>query len=281
MSDPAALGQFLQARRAERTPAAAGLPAWGRRRTPGLRREELAALAGVSIDYLTRLEQGRHAQPSPDVLSALASALGLTDAARAHLFLLAGRPDPGPVVLARDDVPGPVRRLVERADPFPAWVLNRRRDLLVWNEGATALLGDLAAMDAEQRNQLRLVFTTPAARALWADWPLVAQDTVAQLRAVTGPAGADPEVAALVADLSAASPEFAELWARHDVAPACSPLRAAHHPEAGELRFDLGLFDAAGGDLQVVVAEPHDDATQSRWTAFMRGRLEAGRLHAL
>lgn len=279
-SDPTALGAYLQARRAARTPESAGLPGGGRRRTPGLRREELAALAGVSVDYLVRLEQGRHREPSAEVLGALAGALGLNAQGRRHLFWLGGRPDPGPRLAAARDVSEPLRRLVERASPSPAWVLNRRRDVLAWNAGATALLGDLAALAPEQRNQLHLVFGDPAARTLWVDWRLVAQDTVAQLRSVLAGVPAGDDVEQLVTSLAGRVPEFAELWARQDVARACNPVRAVSHPVAGDLVFEVELLDAADGDVQVVVLEPSDDTSRRRWAAHV-GSSADGRLRAL
>lgn len=276
-TDPADLGQFLKARRAARSPEAAGLRGGGRRRTPGLRREELAALAGVSIDYLTRLEQGRHPEPSTEVLSGLAAALGLTSDGRRHLFGLVGRQDPGTVLAARDSVPGVLRRLVERVDPNPAWVLNRRRDILVWNPGAEALLGDLGARPAHERNQLHLTFRDPAARRLWVDWPLVAQDSVAQLRQVVAHAAHSSEVESLVAELCAGSPDFARLWSQQDVARACSSRRAARVDDAGDLLFETELLDAGGGDLQVVLLEPLDEQSRRRWGEHVARRAGGSR----
>ncbi len=278
--DPAALGAYLKARRTTRTPEAAGLPGGGRRRTPGLRREELAALAGLSIDYLTRLEQGRHPEPSAQVLSALADALGLTADGRRHLFGLGGRQDPGPRTVTAREVPEPLRRLVTRSDPHPAFVLNRRRDLLVWNTGAAFLFG-LDARPPHEHNLVHLTFAEDA-RALWSDWPMVAQDTVAQLRAALAQTTADPGGDAFVDELSARSAEFAALWARHDVARACNPARRAHHPVAGELIFELELLDAADGDLQLVLLECLGGADRRRWTEHvLRASGGAPRLHVV
>jgi transcriptional regulator with XRE-family HTH domain len=226
----------------------------------------LAALAGVSSDYLTRLEQGRHHDPSPEVLAALATALGLNAQGRRHLFMLGGRPDPGPRIAGVRHVPRPLALLVDRASPSPAWILNRRRDILVWNAGAEALWGGLAGRPESQRNQLWLTFLDPDTRALWADWPLVAQDTVAQLRhSVTGvPAALDDLLDALRDDR-----EFLSLWERHDVARACNPVRLVRHPVAGDVVFEVELLDAADGDLQLVVLDPSDSEGAHRWTAFM------------
>lgn len=258
------LGAFLQARRAARTPAAAGLPGGGRRRAPGLRREELAALAGVSVDYLVRLEQGRQREPSPEVLRALARALGLTAEARRHLFALAGRTDPQPVDPAVHDVPPGVRRLLVAAHPAPAWVLNRRRDLVAWNPPAEALLGPLTP----GTTHLHLALGDRA--ALWADPGLVLQDAVAGLRAATAEVPGHPAVTALVDELRAAHPAFARIWARRDVQAACTPTRDVRHPVAGDLGFDVALLDVSGGDLQLVVLEPRA-GSRERWAAHLDG----------
>ena len=258
--DDRELGRFLAARRAARRPQDAGLPGGGRRRAPGLRREELAALAAVSVDYLVRLEQGRQRDPSVEVLTALARALALDAAARRHLFALAGRLDPAPVEGAAREVPAALETLIGRAAPAPAWVLNRRTDLLAWNAPAEALLGPLSTRP--EPNWLRLVFGAPAHRTLWADWALVAQDAVAHLRA-SGP----PVPSALIRELKGVAPEFSALWEAREVRAACSPRRAARHPQAGPLDFDLTLLEA--GDLRVVVHEPATDATREAWIAHL------------
>ena len=257
------LGAFLRARRAARSPEAAGLPGGGRRRAPGLRREELAALAGVSVDYLVRLEQGRQHEPSAEVLRALAAGLGLDGEARRHLFGLAGRTDPQPVDPAVRTVPAPLRRLLLAAHPAPAWVLNRRSDLVARNGAADALLGE----PVDGANYVELV--TGVRRPLWADPTLVVQDAVAHLRAATADVRDHPAITGLVRRLSAA-PEFAALWARREVRAACSPARTVRHPQAGELGFDVQLLAAAGGDLQLVVLEPHPESRE-RWTAYLEG----------
>lgn len=269
-ADAAALGVYLRARRQARTPESAGLPRGTRRRTPGLRREELAALAGVSSDYLTRLEQGRHHDPSPEVLAALATALGLNAHGRRHLFMLGGRPDPGPRMAGASHVPRPLALLVDRVSPSPAWILNRRRDILVWNAGAEVLWGGLETRPPVERNQLRLTFLDPATRSLWADWPLVAQDTVAQLRHSIAdvPAGFEDLLDTLQDD-----DDFQALWASHEVARACNPVRLVRHPQAGDVMFEVELLDAADGDLQLVVLDPSDSAGSHRWTSVVARAL--------
>lgn len=257
------LGAFLTARRAARSPADAGLPGGGRRRTPGLRREELAALAGVSVDYLVRLERGRQREPSVEVLRALATGLGLSPDGRRHLFALAGRTDPGAPDPTVDTVPAPLSRLLVAAHPAPAWVLNGRGDLVAWNAAAEVLLGDLTG---GERNYLRLVLGDRG--RLWADRALVVADAVAHLRAATVGVRDHPEIVRLVEELSE-YPEFARLWAGRDVRAACSPARDVHHPGAGDLAFDVQLLDAAGGHLRLVVLEPRSDESRRRWNAHL------------
>jgi hypothetical protein len=213
-------------------------------------------------------------------LAALSTALGLDDHGRRHLFRLADRADPGPVTITRQQVPVSVRRVVERAHPGPAWVLNRRRDILAWNPAANVLFGDLDALDDVQRNQLRLVFEQPAARTVWADWALVAQDTVAVFREITASTAVEPSVVELVDELRAASADFDMLWQRRDVARACSPARVVSLPDVGRIAFDVELLDAAGGDLQIVLMEPHP-ASREAWLDVVEPRRSGQRLRVI
>lgn len=267
-ADPVALGEFLRARRAARDPRAAGLPGGGTRRTAGLRREELAALAGLSVDYLARLEQGRHRDPSPEVLAALASALGLDTDGRRHLSGLAGRAGPATVEVRRLAVPEAVGRLVERSSPSPAWLLNRVKDVLRWNRAAVELLGDPAGLPVAERNYVRMVF---APRHPWVAPDAVRADVLAHLRQTTAPAAGDPVVAGVVADLARDLPGFGALWAQQDVTRACRPVRMLDHPVLGRLTFGSELLDAQGGDLHLVVLEPADERTRELWPAFAAG----------
>ncbi len=272
-TDARELGLFLRARRAARSPAAAGLRGGGNRRTAGLRREELATLSGVSIEYLVRLEQGRHPEPSVQVLSTLAECLGLDRSQRRHLFALAGRRDPGPALTVRTDVPSPLQRLLVQVEPDAAWVLNRRRDVLAWNRGGSVLLGGLEHQPIARRNQVRLLFTGTGSDSSadiggWVDLDLVRRDTVAQLRTAFADAAFDPATAALVDELGRASSEFRDLWAERHVARACSRRRVWRHPKAGAIDFATELMDVDGGDLQVVLMQP-DEQDVARWTAFV------------
>lgn len=244
-STPTALGEFLRARRARIHPTDVGLPAGtGRRRTPGLRREELASLAGISIDYYVRLEQGRETNPSPAVLQALARALRLDDEATAHLHALADhasgrapRPRTGHTVRLG------LRLLLDRLRPCPAYLRNRTNDILAANPEGLALLAGIDQWPAERRNTTRYTFLHPTARALYADWAQAAAATVAQLRTAVAADPTDPALAALVAELSQASPEFTLLWQRHDVRHRRTDRKSFHHPEVGDITFIYESLD--------------------------------------
>ncbi len=261
------LGDFLQARRAARTPEEAGFAANGRRRTAGLRREELAVLSGVSVDYLVRLEQGRQREPSAEVLVALARALGLSADARGHLFALASRRDPAAAAPLTSAVTPALRRLVTASSPAPAWVLDRRCDIVLWNEAAEALFGDLGTPGAGERNYLSLVFGSDGPH--WVEPSLVRRDAVAHFRLATTGLRQRPEVQSLVTELSAMSAEFAGLWAAHDVTAACSRRRDVQHDQAGQLAFDVAALRAADGALLLVVLEPRTDETLLTWQAHL------------
>jgi transcriptional regulator with XRE-family HTH domain len=250
------LGEFLRARRALVTPEQVGLPDAGRRRVAGLRREELALLAGVSVDYYVRLEQGRDTHPSPQVLDALARALRLDDDAVAHLHDLA-RPAPRrrrPRGRPERVRPG-VLRLLESWSSIPAFVLGRRMDVLAYNALAGLLHGDFAG----ERNIVRVVFLHPSARETYPDWDAVAQETVATLRAASVADLDDPALTELVGELSLKSEAFRRLWARHDVAEKASGTKRIVHPLVGEIVLGYETLRVADAPEQLVVgyhAEP-------------------------
>ena len=236
-----ALGEFLRGRRGRLRPEQVGLPgSAGRRRTPGLRREELAALAGLSIDYYIRLEQGRECNPSPAVVAGLAKALRLDADEQAHLLALthhaAGRVPPA-AVPAGTTVRAAVRDLLERLRPCPALVLGRASDVLAANPEGLALYAGLSAWPESTRNTVRYVFTHPAARDLFVDWDAAAATTVANLRSrmATGPDAAD--VLALRDELCGSSGEFLRLWNRYDVQPRRTAVKRFHHPVVGDLEL--------------------------------------------
>ncbi|GIJ46818.1 transcriptional regulator [Virgisporangium aliadipatigenens] len=252
------LGPFLRSRRARLRPKDVGLPAGvGRRQTPGLRREELAAVAGVSVDYYIRLEQGRDTNPGAAVLAALADALRLDQDEREHLYRLAQagaglRPAPRtPAPAAR---PGLVR-LLSTVRPTPAYVLSPESDILAENPAGEALLHGLADWPRERRNIVRYMFRAPAARDLVVPWEAMARDCVAHLRTVAG-GRAD----ALVAELSTHSPDFARLWSDHEVRVKSGYRRTFAHPVAGRLDLTSEVLSVADGQRLVVFQPTEPDS---------------------
>ncbi|MFC7583717.1 helix-turn-helix transcriptional regulator [Nonomuraea antimicrobica] len=227
------LAEFLRVRRARVTPAEVGLPSGERRRTPGLRRQEIAQLAGMSIDYYIRLEQGRGPHPSRQVLNALARALILDHDERTHLFHLAGQPLDPPRI--REDVPQSLLHLISFLEEVPAYVLDARYDIRAWNPLASLLMGNLDAMPPDRRNVIRWVFMAPDLAEHLSDEEKgrFARASVADLRAAAGRYPDDRALHALVAELLALSPEFAELWARHEVQVRREQRKRVIHPIVG------------------------------------------------
>lgn len=258
------LGRFLRARREEVTPAEAGLTVGpGLRRTPGLRREELATLAGVSVDYYTRLERGRETRPSPAVVDALARALRLGQVEHEHLLELAVRaarhlPDP-PAAPSRSVKPG-IKVLLESLRPHPAMVLSRTMEILAANPAGLRLYAGLEDWPAKHRNLARYIFLHPAARALFGDaWNTQVRGCVARLRALAGTDPDAPDLAALAGELLLKSPEFARLWERYDVRPHTSATKTFHHPHVGGLTLGFQgmlLEGSPGHRLSVYHAQP-------------------------
>jgi transcriptional regulator with XRE-family HTH domain len=258
------LAHFLRRRREalhpDQAPAGATHPPGRRaRRTPGLRREEVAALAGVSVSYYERLEQARAPRPSPEVLAALGTALQLTTAEREHLARLAGQLPPG----TSDDrrpVPSDVRRLPDRLWPIPAHVVDERQDVVAWNSAAAALITDFGLLPAEERNTVRLAARLGGARC-WAPAGAEGEFTrqlAAQLRAASVRHPADRVLGELVEEFAARSPEFAARWGDHDVRPVLTLRKNLRHPALGELELICHTLPLPGTDLLLVVhtAEP-------------------------
>ncbi|WP_410813214.1 helix-turn-helix domain-containing protein [Micromonospora sp. 067-2] len=262
MTSRSPLGEYLRARRELLRPEHVGLPDFGRRRVPGLRREELALLAGISADYYLRLEQGRDQHPSAQVLDALAAALQLDAAAAAHLHELA-RPAPRRRPPRRPErVPIGLAQLVESWTETPAFVHGRHMDVLFANPLATAL----SPIYTAGVNLVRAIFLDPAVPALFPDWDAVAASTVAGLRPLIGADVDDPKLAELVGELSVRSGRFRQLWARHDVRPRTGGgLRTLDHPQVGglELRYEKLLVTGTGQSLVIYHAEPASPSAQS------------------
>ncbi|MGP3935009.1 helix-turn-helix transcriptional regulator [Nonomuraea sp. KM88] len=250
----AELAGFLRSRRELVRPADVGLESGGRRRTPGLRREEVAALAGMSVDYYARLEQARGPRPSRQMLGALARALRLTDDERSHLYYLTGEP-PGPPPGPPRDVRSGVLHLLHRLDDTPAFVIDAKYDVLAWNPLAAALISDFSVLPATERNIIWRFFTDPEARTRHdpeGSWQF-ARESVADLRAATARYPDDPGILRLVERLLASSAEFAELWAGHDVTVRRSACKRLKHPAVGWLELDCEALHVPESDQMVVL----------------------------
>jgi len=251
------LGIFLRDRRTKLDPAALGFPS-ERRRTIGLRREEVAQRANISPTWYTWLEQGRGGAPSSDVLDRIARALMLTDVEREHLFLLGlGRP---PEVRYRknDGVTPRLQRILDALDPSPALIRTATWDVIAWNRAATVMLVDYGSLPPEQRNILRFVFLDPRARAAQYDWESVARFVLGAFRVDAARAGAAVEVEPLVDELCRLSPEFKAMWRDNDVRNTHGEaVKHIRHPVLGPLAFEYSAFAVDGRtDLSMVVYNP-------------------------
>jgi len=265
------LREFLRSRRARVTPATAGLPVHlGARRVPGLRREEVAQLAGVSVDYYVRLERGRSANVSESVLDAVARALQLNDLERAHLFTLAKPSRARPRALPPQHVRPGLLLVVDSIADLPALVLGRRLDVLASNPLARALYTDFDALPPHLRNMARLIFLDDHVRSVCTDWPTAAQGTVANLRLYAGRYPHDPALAELVGELSVRDPDFRRWWADHDVDKPTYGVRNCHHGLVGDLELGYEAFT------------PTDDPEQTLWVSTVEpGSVSAERLKVL
>src|SRR4051812_36999199 len=260
------VAEFLRARRDQLQPADVGLPDSGRRRTPGLRREEVATLAGVSIDYLVRLEQGRDTKPSPSVIAALADALRLDDEQRRQLYMLAMVSQstelcPAPRPLARAVAPT-VTALLEGLGTTPAFVAGPANDVLAWNHPWEHLVGPLGVFDDARPNLARHVFLHPSARTTYPDWIAAADEQASRLRAATGRWGDDDDFKALIDDLRAA-PDFNDRWSIFAATEKRRGTTCIVHPNLGRLRlnYEVLLLPDDVDEQRLVTWLPADDAT--------------------
>ncbi|WP_126638888.1 helix-turn-helix transcriptional regulator [Embleya hyalina] len=260
--DPRAeIGEFLRGRRGRLRPQDVGLPSATRRnrRVPGLRREELAQLAGVSVAYLTRLEQGRGPNVSNEVIDALARALRLTDSEHAYLTHLVKCQRRKTRMPEQQHVRPAIRELLASMEGVPAYVSGWRSDILAWNRTAAALFGDWDAVPPRERNWARLLFLQPEHRRLFVDWKSRAADIVGGLRLHASCHPDDPQLSALVGELSVKSEEFRRMWAGHDVRENNFGVRSLRHPLVGDLTLSfetLPLSDGSEQSLTVHHAEP-------------------------
>jgi transcriptional regulator with XRE-family HTH domain len=271
------LADFLRHRREALKPEDVGLPGGGRRRTPGLRREEVAQLAGVGTTWYTWLEQGREVRASLDVLDALARALRLSHAERSHLILLGRGEEAPPARSPVERVSPTLRRLIEGLGANPAYILGRRWDYLAWNEAATALLGDFGALPRSARNHLWVTFTDPSRREMFADWERSSRTLVAKFRADSARHLGDPAFESLIAALRRSSPEFADAWERHEVAQAGEGRKELSHPVAGAMTFSHAVFHPAEKlDQRLVLYSPlAENATAEKLARLMGSQAAA------
>lgn len=263
------LGSYLRDRREKLDPAALGFPA-SRRRTPGLRREEVAQLAYISPTWYTWLEQGRGGAPSAEVLERIGRALMLTEVEREHLFLLAlGRP-PEARYRARDAVTPRLQRVLDALEPCPALIRTATWDVVAWNRGIGVMMTDYGSMPHQERNILRYLFLDPAARGHYDDWPAVARFVVGAFRIDVERAGAAEAVEPLVEEMQRLSPEFATYWSENRVQTHSEAIKRMTHPVLGELQFEYSAFAVdARPDLTMAVYNPVHARDADRMAALI------------
>ena len=260
MSDPKSLGAYLRNRRTKLDPASFGISG-GRRRTSGLRREEVAQRANISATWYSWLEQGRGGRPSADVLDRIARALTLTETEREHLFLIGlGRP-PELRYRASDPITPRLQRLLDTLTCSPAIVRTATWDVVAWNRAAASVFTDYGALPPDRRNILRMIFCDPQVRAVQSEWQAVARFVVAAFRIDAARAGADAEVAPLVEELCRSSTEFATMWHDNDVQTHGDGVKHLRHPRAGLLALEYSAFAVDGRpDLSLIVYNPATSA---------------------
>ncbi|ARF82513.1 helix-turn-helix domain-containing protein [Kitasatospora aureofaciens] len=259
------LAAFLRSRRERLDPGRLGLPSHRRaRRTPGLRREEVAELAGISADYVVRLEQGRGLRPSAEVLAALARALRLDPGERDYLFDLAGRRRPGTTGGSASGVAPSLAHLVDDLSPLPAMLLDRRYDILAWNPEMARLLPDFDAVAPSRRNAMRLCLLHPAMRGFYADREQVLRDGIAHLRAAWAAHPKDRALSCLIAEFATQDADFARLWSEREVGVNGRGRKVLRHPVAGALTIDFEvLLPLQDPDLRLLVYRAADEESRA------------------
>jgi transcriptional regulator with XRE-family HTH domain len=266
------LGTYLKDRRSRLDPAAFGFTG-GRRRTPGLRREEVAQRANISPTWYTWLEQGRGGAPSADVLNRIASGLMLTEPEREHLFILGLGHPPEVRYKAVDGVTPRLQRVLEAMEVSPAIVKTALWDVVAWNRAAAAVLTDYGALPPAERNILRLIFSNSRVRAAQEDWQSVARFVVGAFRADAARAGVVAEIGQFVEELSRLSPEFEALWLANDVNAYGEGVKRLHHAELGLLELEFSAFAVDGRpDLGMIVYNPATSADEDRIRAYIKSR---------
>lgn len=259
------LGDFLRTRRAKLTPEEVGLPRGSRRKTPGLRRAEVAQLVGVSVDWYTWLEQGRSIRPSTQVLERLVQTLRLDANERNHLFLLAQQQAPPALLQETETVSPALQHFLDQFGARPAFVSGRRWDILAWNDAGCAVFGDFRQMTTRERNTIWRIFTDPLSRQYIVNWEEDARHLLAQFRSSCGRYPGDAQFMELIHDLTLASPEFRAWWPDHDVQSGQEGRKALNNPQVGLLVFErltFQVFDTP--DLKVIVHTPLEEADTPR-----------------
>ncbi|WP_346830853.1 helix-turn-helix transcriptional regulator [Pseudomonas abietaniphila] len=265
------LGRYLKDCRARLDPSVFGFPA-GRRRTPGLRREEVAARANISPTWYTWLEQGRGGSPSAEVLTRIAEGLLLTDSEREHLFMLAFGHPPEAVYKPPEGVTPKLQRLIDSFETNPAIIRTATWDVLAWNRAAAVVLTDYATLPIDQRNILRLIFCNPKIRAGQVDWEATAQFVVGAFRADAIRAGAQSEVAKLAEELCSKSTEFASMWRDNDVRARGDGVKRLRHETLGLIELEYSGFAVDGRqDLGMIVYSPLTTSEADRIRRLIQG----------
>ncbi|MEU7813373.1 helix-turn-helix transcriptional regulator [Pseudonocardia sp. NPDC049154] len=270
--DRTELGRTLRTWRERLRPADLGLPAGTRRRTPGLRREEVAQVAGISVDYLTRLEQGRGPHPSDAVLGALGRALRLSTDERDHLFTLGGVRPPAPGTISAEPRPS-LLRLMDRLTDLPVLLFNARTDVLAWNAMAAALLGDLSAVPPAERNMAWLAFLGPGSRVVTddaAERDRLDRALVSDLRSSSARYPDDPGLHRLIATLEKGSERFARMWAERTVRVRHGDRKRIRHPQVGELTLDCDTLHDAFDDQMLLVYSAAPGTPEAEALALLR-----------
>ena len=274
MPDSGSLGAYLKNRRTKLDPASFGFS--GRRRTAGLRREEVAQRANISATWYTWLEQGRGGNASADVLDRIARALTLTAVEREHLFLLGLGHPPGVRYQGSDTITPRLQRVLDALTHSPAIVRTATWDIVAWNRAAAAVLTDYGALPPGQRNVLRMIFCDGRVRAVQSDWEAVARFVVGAFRSDAARAGADTEIVPLVEELCRSSPEFAAMWRDNEVQTHGDGVKRLHHPAVGVLELEYSSFAVDGRpDLSLIIYHPVSDVDRELVDRLMAGTIAA------
>ncbi len=256
------LADFLKTRRARILPSQVGLPSGTRRRTPGLRREEVAQLAGIGLTWYTWLEQGRPIRVSEQVIESLARVLLLDRQERSHLYMLANQPIPADMPEYGGTVSPLLQHVLDSLALCPSFIADQRWNVVAWNRAACAVLGDFNSMNARQRNVLWAMFTDDYFKRLYADWDKNAKSLLGRFRSTCGKYIEDPWLSCFIEELKSESPEFRQWWPLHEIQDDSSVYKEMNHPAAGKLNFESSSFDVSGHmtlKLFVYVPLPESD----------------------